>query len=60
MNTNTTLLAQLAPPKLPANFKISPPLYLMGGLLAIIVLLTIFQSRFVKKGKTARAALLCL
>jgi type IV secretion system protein VirD4 len=49
---NTTI-AQIAIPNLPTFFKISPPI-LMGGLLAIIVALTIFQSRFPKKGKTAR------
>jgi type IV secretion system protein VirD4 len=53
MNTSTTL-AQISLPKLPANLKISSPIYLMGGLLAVILFLTIFSSRFVKKGKTAR------
>lgn len=53
MNTSTTL-AQISLPKLPTNFKISSPIYLMGGLLAVILFLTIFSSRFVKKGKTAR------
>jgi type IV secretion system protein VirD4 len=53
MNTSTTL-AQISLPKPLENFKISSPIYLIGGLLALILVLTIFTSRFVKKGKTAR------